>query len=536
MGSTDVFLRNATGLRREFGVLDTIWINLSLVGIIFSITFVASEAPLVAGDPLGGGLVAFVGMFIVGLSFSIVSILVPRTAGDYVFTSRYLHPALGFVGNAGYFVATVPLFMGITITTIETFGFSSLFAYWGLVYHSQTYLNWAGILYQNIGYEFAVGAVTTILFAMLPFFGYRFYRALNKVILPLVILGVVVMFGILAFTSQSTAFARLDALAAPFGNGTFAETINGMSPAPVTTLAGTLALNGIFVVGFAYIISAIYVAGEVKQVQRNMPLAILGTLLITLVMFVGVTLLQYHTFGHAFLYNAYEVTYSFGTLAPLPAAFIPYINFLAAAVSGNTYLGTFIIIISLLQLLWYQTNAVFIGSRLLLSYSFDKIMPSFMADVSTRYNVPAKGMLVSLIVGLIAGLFFVLPSASGAAFGLSSAAVAIIVIFPITVLGVAMLSYRVRHKADYEQSAVSKTYLGGAVYWFAAIFTIVYGLFTFYQYLTNPAVFGAAGSVLGYEYIFIPIVLLFVIYYVSKFINARRGVQFAKIFAEIPPE
>ena len=101
-----------------------------------------------------------------------------------------------------------------------------------------------------------------------------------------------------------------------------------------------------------------------KQVQRNMPLAILGTLLITLVMFVGVTLLQYHTFGHAFLYNAYEVTYSFGTLAPLPAAFIPYINFLAAAVSGNTYLGTFIIIISLLQLLWYQTNAVFIGSEI----------------------------------------------------------------------------------------------------------------------------------------------------------------------------
>ena len=119
-------------------------------------------------------------------------------------------------------------------------------------------------------------------------------------------------------------------------------------------------------------------------------------------------------------------------------------------------------------------------------------MPSFMGDVSTRFNVPAKGMLVSLIVGLIAGLFFVLPSASGAAFGLSSAAVAIIVIFPITVVGIAMLSYRIKHKTEYQQSAVSKTYLGGPVYWFAAIFTIVYGLFTFYQYLTNAAVFAEA--------------------------------------------
>lgn len=536
LGQSDVFLRNATGLRREFGVLDTIWINLSLVGIIFSITFVASEAPLVGGDALTGGLIAFVGMFIVGLAFSIVSIIVPRTAGDYVFTSRYLHPALGFVGNAGYFVATVPLFMGITITTIETFGFSSLFAYWGLAFHSLSDLNLAATLYSNTTYEFALGAITTVLFAMLPLFGYRLYRGLNKVILPLVILGVVVMFGILAFTPQATAFSRLDSLAAQFGNTSFAEKVTALSPAPVVTFSGTLALNGIYVVGFSYIISAIYVAGEVKQVQRNMPLAILGTLFITLVMFAGVTLLQYHTFSQGFLANAYTTSFAYGNLAPLPTGFVPYINFLAAAVSNNTYVGTFIILVSILQLLWYQTNAVFIGSRLLLSYSFDKIMPSFMGDVSPRFSVPAKGMIVSLIIGLIAGVFFVLPAAASAAFSLSSAAVAIIVLFPITIVGIAMLAYRLNHKADYQQSAVSKTYLGGGVYWFAAIFTVLYGLFTFYQYLTNSEVFGAAGSTLGYEYIFIPIVVLFVIYYVSKLINARRGVQFSKIFAEIPPE
>lgn len=475
-------------------------------------------------------------MFIVGLSFSIVSIIVPRTAGDYVFTSRYLHPALGFVGNAGYFVATVPLFMGITITTIETFGFSSLFAYWGLAMHSGSLLNLASILYTNIGDEFALGAITTILFAMLPLFGYKLYRGLNKVILPLVILGVVVMFGILAFTPQGTAFSRLDALAAQFGNVSFAEKVTALSPAPTVSLSGTLALNGIYVVGFSYIISAIYVAGEVKQVQKNMPLAILGTLLITLVMFTGVTLLQYHTFSQGFLSNAYTTSFVYGNLSPLPTGFVPYINFLAASVSGNIYLGSFIILVSILQLLWYQTNAVFIGSRLLLSYSFDKIMPSFMGDVSSRYSVPMKGMIVSLIIGLIAGVFFVLPSAASAAFALSSAAVAIIVLFPITIVGIAMLSYRLNHKAEYQQSPVAKTYLGGGVYWFAAIFTVVYGLFTFYQYLTNSEVFGAAGSTLGYEYIFIPIVVLFVIYYVSKLINARRGVQFSKIFAEIPPE
>ena len=127
-----VFLRDATGLVREFGLFDTIWINLALVGIVFSLTYVSSTAPLIGGDPLVGGIIALIFMFFIALAFSIVAIIVPRTAGDYVFTSRYLHPAIGFVGNAGYYVATIPLFMGITIITLESFGLSTLLAYVGL--------------------------------------------------------------------------------------------------------------------------------------------------------------------------------------------------------------------------------------------------------------------------------------------------------------------------------------------------------------------------------------------------------------------
>ncbi len=529
-----VFLRDATGLVREFGVFDTIWINLSLVGIFFSLTFVASSAPLVAGDPLFGGLIALVGMFIVGLAFSIVSILTPRTAGDYVFTSRYLHPALGFVGNAGYYVATVPLFIGITIVTIESFGFSALFAYWGLYFKSASLLNLASLLYSNPSYEYGVGAGTTILICLIAFFGYKIFKALNNVVLPLILIGVAVMFAVLAFTPQTVASTRLDELT---GNSTFVSSITNLAPASPTTLVGTLSLNGIYVVGFSYIISAIYVAGEVKQVKKNMPLAILGTLFITMVIFTGATLLSYHAFGYGFLSNIYtQSILNLSTPPPLPAFFVPYLDFLSAAISNNVYVGSFIIIVAIIQLLWYQMNAVSVGGRLLLSYSFDRIMPSAMGDVSSKYHVPAKGMLASLIIGLISGIFFVLPVAASAAFALSSAAVAIIMVFPITMVGIALITYRIRKSEDYKKSSIANSYLGGGVYWFAAVFTIVYGLFTFYQYLFNKNVFASAGSTIGYEYIFIPIIVLFIIYYVSKSINARRGINFDKIFQEIPPE
>ena len=535
MSDQKVFLRNATGLRREFGIVDAIWINLSLVGIIFSLTFISSTAPLVGGDPLTVGLVALVAMFFVSLVFSIVSIITPRTAGDYVFTSRYLHPALGFVGNAGYYVATVPLFMGITITTIESFGFSGLFAYLGLVWNSPGLLSLASTL--TIWYnELALGGILTVLFGLLPFFGYRIYKGLHRVILPLILIGVAVMFIVLATTSQTAAISRISTL---YGVPNIVQNVSsvaaGYTPPAAHGLYNGFALNAVYVVGFSYIISAIYVAGEVKQIKRNMPLAIVGTLIITLIIFAGATILSYHAFGYNFLSNLYyNAIDNFKYPGNVPV--VPYLNFLAASISPNVYVGGFIIIVSIIQLLWYQTNAVFVGGRLLLSYSLDRIMPSFMGDVSGKFNVPSKAMIVSLIIGLLAGVVFTVPSAiSAAAFLMSDAAVAIILLFPIFIVGVALLVYRFRHAAEFKSSAVANTYLGGPLFYISCIVTIVYSLGTFYAYITVPALFGFAGTE-GLELLFGPIIILFAIYYISKYVNARRGVDFAKIFKEIPPE
>jgi glutamate:GABA antiporter len=523
-----VFLRQATGLVRTFGVADAIWANLSLVGIFFSLVFVASEAPLIGGNPIVGGLIALVGMFFVALAFASVSILTPRTAGDYVFTSRYLNPVLGFVGNAGYFVATIPLFIGITIVTLESFGFGSLFAYLGLETGNPALVTLATTILTNHFYEFALGGSLTFLVGLLPFFGNRVYKALNNIILPLILIAVAVMFAVLLTTPTSTALADLAKLT---GNANLTTSINAAgTPPPESGWANAFALNAVYVVGFSYVISAIYIAGEVKQVKRNMPLAILGTLLITLVIFAGSTVLSYHTFGYHYLSNLY--TYQSG-LFPI----YPYLNFLAAAISPNVYVGSFIIIVCIIQLLWYQVNAVSIGGRLLLSYSFDRIMPKFMGDVSDRFHVPVKAMIVSLIIGLLAGIIFVFFLPITTTFDMSSAAVAILLLFPITIVGVALLTFRFARKDEFKKSSLANTFLGGPVYIISAIVTIGYTLATFYEYITVPDIYGAiSGTVFGYEIIFIPIAALFAIYYIARYINTRRGVKFDLIFKEIPPE
>jgi amino acid transporter len=531
--SGGTFLRQATGLVREFGALDAIWINLSLVGIFFSLTFIASTATLTGGDPVIAGLIALGVMFLMAISFSITSIVTPRSASDYVFTSRYFKPSLGFVGNAGYFVATVPLFMGITITTLESFGVSALLAYWGYYYGNQTFLNWASYLGTGAP-EFAVGSILTIIAVAVPFLGNRIYRNLNRIVLPLILIAVAVMFIVLASTPQSSALPRLQSLT---GNAINVTSINvwgatNNSPAPAySSWANTLALSAVYVVGFSYIISAIYFAGEVKRVNRNMPIAIVGTLLITLVIFAGSTLLSYYAFGYNFLSNLYTLSISFATP---PTVVVPYLDFLAAAISNNVVVGSFIIIVAIIQLMWYQTNAVAVGGRLLLSWSFDRIMPRFMSDVSDKYHVPVKGMLVSLIIGILAGIFFVVPITASYAFLLSGAAIAIILLFPILMVGLAMFSFRLSRKDQFESSAIAHTYLASPLYYLAAIGTIVYALVGVYEFLTVPAFF--LNNNLGYEVTFVPIVVLFIIYFVARAANLSKGVAFDQIFGSIPPE
>ncbi len=531
--SKPLFLRQATGLTREFGVFDAVWTNLGLVGIFFSLTYIASAAPSIGGDPLAGGLIALVGMFFVALTFAAISIVTPRTASDYVFTSRYLHPALGFVGNAGYYVATIPLFMGITITTIESFGFSALYGYLGLVWHNTAMITLASTLTTNPYYELAVGGGLTIVFGLIPFAGYKVYKAMSSIILPLILVAVVVMFIVLAMnTNPTTSIDKVAALIHNSGsNLTSSLATNAGAPPPEHGLLNDFALNAVYVVGFSYIISAIYIAGEVKQVKKNMPIAIIATLGITLVIFAGATLLSYHTFGYSFLSNLYNSAYVPG-YSHFGLPIFPYLDFLAAAVGGNVYVGSFIIIVCIIQLLWYQTNAVFVGGRLLLSYSFDRIMPGFMGDVSDRFHVPAKAMIVSLVIGILAGVLFVAPSTTGIAFDMSDAAVAIILLFPITVVGIALLVFRATKKADFNSNLGSL----GPIYILSAAVTVIYALATFLETFTDPAIFPVSSLGFGAELIFIPIAVLFVIYYISKIVNQSRGVKFDLIFKEIPPE
>ncbi|QGR19630.1 amino acid permease [Stygiolobus azoricus] len=506
------FLRESSGLVREFSILDAMWFNISLLGFLFSMYYVASTSPLVGGNPIIGAILPTIGFFFVGYTFSYIGSKVPRTAADYVYVSRYLHPALGFVGNAGYFAATVFMFMGISGITLQTFGLIPLLDMLGFYSHNQSLIQLGATIGSNPYYIILIGGIEIILMGLVPLFGNKVYRVTQAVIIPLVLIAAIVMIIIEAIVPSNIATTRLNEFLSYYNSSVSQILASNVTVPSFTSLYNSISLNPVYVVAFSYIINTVYIAGEVKNVKKSLWTSILGTLVISSVLMTLSVILEYNQWSYNLISKIMSLSVSGQFSAPTP-----YLDLLEGIASGNEFIAAFLALISLIQLLMYLIAASFVGSRLLLSYSIDRILPNFVSEVSERTHVPKYAVLLSTITGLIGLIIFGLPVTSAFAFVLSSIAVALLLLFPMTVVSIAVIKK--------SKEAIPRLFAG---------ISIPYLLFTLYQYLTVPAL--GANTVLGYALLVGTIVFLLAIFYISKFIRKKQGIDLNLIFKEIPPE
>lgn len=530
-----VFVREATGLVRNFSLFDLIWINLGMQGIQFAFVFVSSTAPLMGGDVLTAALISFVLLLVVALSIGLVGTITPRSAGEYVFTSRYVNPSLGFISNGVFYVVQPFLGTAITLSAINFIGFAPLFSYLGQAANNLTLTNWGNLLSVDPTSQYIVGAVFTILIVAIPVLGNRVFKLANKIALPFILFTFLLVLAILVVTPQNVALDRLNTFA---GNSSMVSGMNSWgaqnnSPVPsITDFGNTIRLAGLFGANlFGTAVFAVYFAGETKEVSKTLPLAMVISLASMTVLYAAGVLLSYNTFGYVFLSNLYTKSINFGLS---PFAVTPYTTYLAAIISNNMVIGGFILVGQLLMNFWYTMNVVALGGRLLLSYSFDRIVPEFFSDVSDRFHVPVKGMIVTLILGLGAAVFYIFSSTAAIAFILYDVFVSVMFIFPIALVGVGLLLYKYRRRAEYEKSMASISFYR-KFYDIIAIGAIVAGVFFFWDYLTTPAFLGTIGAE-GFESIAVILVGLFAMFQLSKYLNKRRGIDFSLIFSAIPPE
>src|ERR1700748_4017449 len=105
--TSKLFVRQSSGLVRNFSVTNALFFNvaafvgvgLTLYPIFYSLPFV----PMWKAGPFSAygwaSIIAALFCILLALIFSSLTSVMPRSGGDYVFTSRILHPALGGMGS-----------------------------------------------------------------------------------------------------------------------------------------------------------------------------------------------------------------------------------------------------------------------------------------------------------------------------------------------------------------------------------------------------------------------------------------------------
>jgi APA family basic amino acid/polyamine antiporter len=561
------FARNATGLVRSMNWVDLMFLNVVSFGGAWSIIYAVTYAPYYGGDPAVSLLLTAPGILALLGVYYIFNVSMPRSGGDYVYSSRVLHPAIGFAAN----------FVGYTIFLWFWIGdAASLFSSQGLsqtlnVYGGLTGQGWASTLSTWVAQpwnNFTLGTIAIFGFAAIVIVSTRLYFWIQNIFMTLAVLSLaaiaILLVGSLAnpsaFVSSFNKYAATSGLTPnPYANitasGASFAPASGVSP---TNISAAILLVPLWFTVLFWVFVSNYLGGETKQVKTTAKRALFGGFAIIFVATIVIFEVLYYSLGpqsYNFVLGLDNIYYGY---APSTLGVIPNLSLIVAILANNPYVVLFLAVGIVSGFILVAPQCMILMSRILFSYSFDRLVPSSIADVNSRFATPVKAILVAAVGGEVMLVFLSNILSKGSTAGNSAQGTAFTALSLYTYAGLATIGltfvfvslsaifFPWRRKDLYEQtSAVKRKIAGVPVITWLGIVALVYSLTTivWYSYDYKFYTFGcpaglAAGCDYNYFLIFLPIAFFVAIGYyfgVSAY-RSRKGMPFGKVFAEIPPE
>ncbi|HYW01151.1 MAG TPA: amino acid permease, partial [Candidatus Acidoferrum sp.] len=301
-----LFVRDATGLVRSLSAFDLFNLAFGQIMPAVGIVFIVSFTPF--AFPQSNMFLAFLIVIPLvalgpGLIYSMLAAAMPRSGGDYVYVSRIIHPALGFMTN-WLFTVTVYSFIATAGFIFSSTALNVFLATIGLMTNSPWLVTDSTWFTTNLG-ELVTGTVLIGGVMLLLVYG-RAVWTFMKILFAIVMVGSIVNILYLMSASQSAFVAAFNSQFASSGF-TYAGIIqtatkNGYQPG--WTWSGTIgaliyAMGGL--VGFNF---SAYSAGEAKNSSKSVPISIIGSTLIGGVLFAVWAFGIYNAFGYDFFSSA----------------------------------------------------------------------------------------------------------------------------------------------------------------------------------------------------------------------------------------
>jgi amino acid transporter len=529
-----LFTRKATGLVREARTVDALFYNVMWASVALSFAFAWLFYAFYPGANL---VVSFLIAAAMGLPgaflYAMLSQIMPRTGGDYVFNSRSLSPSIGFAANFS-FCFWLAIIYGLYTTYMAAYGFGAMGRMIAGFTGSQTWLS-VGDWFSTESGLFITGTVALLLSAAIFVIGgLRLFLRLQVVVFAFYALGTFLVPVIVGLVQSKTGFlANFNEYAANLGveNATAKLAASGAEAGfvPSSGFDTTMTLKSVtvfwYIFGFLY--ASNYFAGEIRMRKGTHLVSIPGALLVAVV-FIGALLPVYLGItGYDFnslLGLADPAAYGFAAGAPA------YPEVMGIA-SGSWIVGLIIIGGFTLGLLVWLPQTMLLISRAMFAWSFDRIMPERLSYVDPRTHAPVVSIAIVTALGIASTAIYAFTDW----FTTLAVLLGLTITLAITAIGGIVLPFR--QKAMVDNSPYGKRIAGIPVLSIVAslallgfgcgIGVLLWDESSGASLALNP---GKLWLALGVY------VIAFAIYGISSAVRRSQGIDLKLAHRELPPE
>lgn len=523
----EVFARKSSGLVRNINAWETMIFNLLvmapsaiyILGIWASVTYPGAYLPTTA-------LIAIPICMCIAIFYALFSAAAPRSGGDYIWVSRTVHPALGFMINFFLFIVLISVLGSYASPWPVEYAIAPLLVKMGNPEGAAALLNPYLLL--------VLGTINIVVVSAITALGSKWTARALTVAFIIVLAGIITFIITLGSLPAGQYAANFDASTIP-GDMTYQGTIDAATaidpvvlsfPVIATVLGVTFTI--INFLGFA---NSVYIAGEIKDVRKSQFIAIIGAVIVFGLITFMIYQAAYIGMGGVFI-NSISLIYVFGDpYYTMPAGITgPWFTVLAIFATNNIAVY-FIIVLGFVAMTWAAClTYVYSCTRLLFSWSFDRLLPTKISAVDSRFATPWVALI---ICGIVAFLFMVLWLFTS-----------ILNFFVYIVTGwflgnaiasIAGLLYPIKMKDAFELAPdIVKRKIGPLfVLQWAAVASFIVSIWMAYQGLTPVLSGPITWQNVAFSFVFWVIALGI---YAVSWIYHRNRIPLSLTFKEIPPE
>jgi APA family basic amino acid/polyamine antiporter len=327
-----------------------------------------------------------------------------RSGGEYLYCSRTLNPVLGFLAG------TASFWLGIFFTSFVPYlAFQQAIAPALKSYAAQTGAGWAlsaGNWIAVPWHSFWITTIFMIGFTVLMSFGLNAYWKLQRVVIVLGGLAMLLIIGIMLFSSHSDFIHGINHYGnvTGFKNG-YAATIAAAKKAGLPTGHTLNATLGMLPICLTTFVLSGYMGGELRTPRKTQLFTTLGgsiffyCILIIIALLIGKTVgFQFNT-SAAYLSTQHAANYGFNQS--------PIYDWYAFVLTSNPVLLLLIGVGLATMALSNGPQQIIWGSRILFAWSLDRIVPARISWVWERTASPVIAIIITVICGEIVLFLYV---------------------------------------------------------------------------------------------------------------------------------